>query len=419
MSLFGKFMAVLNLLGIIAVFVLALLVYGKHQAWVYAVYRYDLAMYGLPVTEDDVDDVGQEYKRVLDLGKPTGTTLSALFPSDSADTRPISQVQEVENVKKKIDLKLNAAAADRTLQTQMFASTLLPLAQTNTERENLIAIRNYSVDSANDPQAPLKVLQQQLAEAFKSPPAKFDEVVRAQPVDPKRPFDEAFLKAWTADPNKAFAALFKETLDAVLADLRAKYDAAFEEALKGTRAGKKISQDQRRHAIAHLLFSLEDSLPKTATFDADAFADPAGARVVKIVGVQEANREMNQQAATFARIAKELDFEIDRDRSTFAVQHQQLLSEAQARAQDVGLQEDGLKRLKAKLEAQNALVAQRQKNVADSQAELAARRKYTAEVMAIVRQITDQITQTRIEVRDASVVNQEYEKKIRELEKNR
>ena len=53
------------------------------------------------------------------------------------------------------------------------------------------------------------------------------------------------------------------------------------------------------------------------------------------------------------------------------------------------------------------------------QAELAARRKYTAEVIGIIRQITDSITQTRIEVRDATTLNQEYEKKIRELEKKR
>ena len=399
MSLLGKIMAVFNLLGVIAVFVMALLVYSKREAWSYAVYRHDLAMYGFPVTDADQDD--QDYKLVLDLGSTNGRTLSELLPTNPVTT----QVKEVERLKQILDDKLAAAGSDRTAQMQLYANTLLPLSLTNGERGYYIAIRTYSADAKA-----AALLQEQLANAYKATPAlmridpkktylmAFDEVVRSQPVDPKGPFDEAFLKVMTADPKKPFDAAFNETLDAVQAELKARYDAAFQEALQGERSSadgtKAISLDQRRHAIAHLLFNLDESLPKDAAFNADAFGQEAFKRVVTLVGVKEANREMNVQGALLATIAQELEREIGVERSNFVRQDQALIAEARARSEALGVQDDDLKRVKAKVEAQNALVAERQKNVTEARTELAARRKYTSELIAIVRQLTDHITRT-------------------------
>jgi hypothetical protein len=446
MSLFGKFMAVLNFLGVIAVLIFALLVYSQRRVWEYANYRHDLAMYGLPVTAEDTGN--GDYKQYLDLGSPTGRTLKELFPTNPVTT----QVQEVERVKQSLDAKLTAANDNRPLQMSLLAGTLLPLSTSNAQREFCLTVQTHCAN-----QQALDALQKKMQDAYsravaavKADPKKsfanefalalrFPEAPVAGALakgfqvfvdaEPRQPFEEAFVRAVQPDNNvppnlnKDFAGAFNEAVEAVRGDLKQQYEAAFEEALKGqhTAGGKatKISLEQQRHAIARLLVDLDESLPKDEALEKNAYGTPAFQRVLAVIGVQEMNRELNAEAALLAAISQEQEKEIDRERSAFALLHQALIAEAQTAAQRTYQQDDQLTQLKEKIAAQTTLVEQRKKNVNDAKAELAARRKYTSEMLDIVRQITDSIHQTRVEVRDANAANQAFAEKIKELEKNR
>ena len=50
MSLFGKILALLNIFGALALVYLAMMDYGKRQAWAYSYFRHELFYKGLPLT---------------------------------------------------------------------------------------------------------------------------------------------------------------------------------------------------------------------------------------------------------------------------------------------------------------------------------------------------------------------------------
>src|SRR5262245_44888888 len=68
MSLFGKILAVLNVLAAIAFVVLAAMDYQRRQDWSFAVLRHDIALRGLPVNEDEKDREGNLLVRELTPG---------------------------------------------------------------------------------------------------------------------------------------------------------------------------------------------------------------------------------------------------------------------------------------------------------------------------------------------------------------
>ncbi len=460
MSLFGKFMAVLNFFGVGAVIVMALLVYSQRRVWEYAVFRADLAMYGLPLDKAEMDN--QDNARAEDLGSPTGRTLKDLFPTNPVST----QVDEVIRVKGTLDGTLSGVNSNPQAHMQALASILLPLSVSNAQREYYLTIQtqcNTTKPNDNQP-APWDVLKKRLEQAYnegkanaaknKTPFARefslalrFPEppgqpgVVPPQGLqvlldgEPREPFEEAFLRAVQPDanvpPSKEFPAAFEEAVTLLRADLQKQYDAAFEVALKGqhtsaTGQTQAVGPDQRRHAIARLLIGLEVSLPKDAVtiakedpVNTDLFALPAFKRVVNVIGLEEANTELNAEASIYARISLELDKQTDRERTTFVLEHQTLIAEAQTAAQKLAQQDDQVKELKEKVAAQTALVAQREANVVASRNELAARRAYTAQLLDMVRQMEDAVHTTRVDVRDANTVNQGYVEKIKELENKR
>jgi hypothetical protein len=458
MSLFGKFMAVLNFLGVTAVIVMALMVYAKRTAWQYTNFRHQLAIDGLPISDADVDD--DNFNRSRDLGSLTGSTLADLFPSNPVTT----QLQEVERVKKIIDSKV-AALSDNP-QIGLLAITLLPLADSAARREYLLTVQNLcsnaasfqemqkameaayprAVQAYNNSKDPQKTFARELALALRLPgpvphfddtkpentPPKGIEVL--VDTEPRGPFEEAFARAIQPDaaapPNfaKKFEEAFPEAVEAVRGDLKARYDAAFQEALVGqhTADGKAVplSQEQRRHVIARLLVALEDSIPKDTApaedaINTDAFSSPPFMRVLKIIGVKEMAAELNSQAVQLTRISEEYDRMIVQERTHFAMAHATLIDEAQSVAHTIGQQDDQLRRMKDRVAEQTTLVAQREKNIADAKAELARRRQYTTEMIGIVQKMQDSIHQTRIEVRDANELNQTFAEKIRKLEQGK
>jgi hypothetical protein len=395
-----------------------------------------------------------------DLGSLTGSTLADLFASNPVTT----QLQEVERVKKIIDSKV-AAVSDNP-QIGLLAATLLPLADSAPRREFLLTIQNLcnnaasfqkmqdamkdayprAIEAYNKNKDPQRTFAHELALALRlpGPLPLFEEAKRDSTppkgieilvdTDPRGPFEEAFARAIQPDVaappnfNKKFDEAFPEAVEAVRGDLKAQLDTAFKEALSGqhTADGKAVplSQEQRRHVIARLLVTLEDSIPKDTAppddaINSDAFNSQPFMRVLKVIGVREMAAELNNEALQLTRISEEYDHMIVQDRTNFAMAHATLIDEAQSIAHIIGQQDDQLRRQKERVAEQTTLVAQREMNIVNARAELARRRQYTNEMLGIVQKMQDSIHQTRIEVRDANELNQTFAEKIRKLEQGK
>jgi hypothetical protein len=75
MSLFGKILAVLNLLGAAGLIYFASADYAKRQAWAHAYTRAELLLNGIPLDEKELDSSSQ--LAVERLGGPTSPTCSS------------------------------------------------------------------------------------------------------------------------------------------------------------------------------------------------------------------------------------------------------------------------------------------------------------------------------------------------------
>src|SRR5439155_931321 len=116
---------------------MAIMVYAKQQAWKYANYRFDQAYEGLPLHKEETDLHGN--LKYLNVNKQLQ---GELFTSNPV----VTQKEEVERVQKALQAKIDAAG-DQEKKSALIATFLLPLARTNTERENLLAIRTHLADA--------------------------------------------------------------------------------------------------------------------------------------------------------------------------------------------------------------------------------------------------------------------------------
>src|SRR5262249_12719588 len=226
MSLFGKFLAFLNLLGVIGRGCLAALDYGKRKSWAYSVFLHERAVHGLPLDENDTDAEG---RRLVDkLGEQT---LRDLFAQ--AGGSPVrTQVEEVQRVKDQLGSKVGAAG-DNVKQIVALSRILAPLADSPRERERHLAYRTHLTDP--EALARLKGRVQAAFLAAARPPAAgetpapfekaFREALRQQAAlqavgkqgsEPAEAIVVAFLRALPEGDAEARAANFEDTWNKAL-----------------------------------------------------------------------------------------------------------------------------------------------------------------------------------------------------------
>jgi hypothetical protein len=133
MSLLGKILAVLNVVAAIAFAYLAVSDWAQRRSWVYATYRLDLTLHGLPVDETDVDVAGLPQNDKL-----SSTTLTDLFRGVAlkGDQPPSTQLAAVTEVHDRLR-KMLEGLADETEFKQRLTSLIVPLGRTLDERETL------------------------------------------------------------------------------------------------------------------------------------------------------------------------------------------------------------------------------------------------------------------------------------------
>ena len=123
MSILGKILAVLNILGVGGLIYLSSVTYAKRRAWEYANFRHDLIVDGLPIDDKDSDKEGKPLVRHFADKAADDTTLKAILGGSPVKT----QREEVERVKGLLDAKLAETDTNIRAKNMLLADIVMPL----------------------------------------------------------------------------------------------------------------------------------------------------------------------------------------------------------------------------------------------------------------------------------------------------
>lgn len=290
MSLFGKILAVLNLIGAIALCALAGLAYSKRSAWAEAAFRHELGVTGLPLDGKELDKQHRPRSARIDQ-----KLLGDLF-AQAGGSPVATQVDEVNRLKADLDGTIAAAAQGKdglqasAAKAYALARILRGLVSTATERAQVQAALTHFKDEKSL-EALKGRMRQAVLEAIKVPPPELRQIKPAPSVP------EAFLFAFRSEPGAPAAALagdvaaglaaaardkdkgpnfdavFQAAVDKQAAELDKKYNEYFAGALgttgsEGAAAGKS-PQELQKAAIAQLLVGLAPYFAEQALSSAE------------------------------------------------------------------------------------------------------------------------------------------------------
>ena len=372
MSLFGKILAFLNVLAAVAFFSLAAMDWGKRQAWAYDLYRHDLAIIGLPVNEDETDKDG-----VLRVEGLTQKTLQEMFQQVGGN--PVkTQRQEVEAVRSRLQAKLEETDPKET-KLQKQAKFLLPLAQSASRREWLI------------------------------------KTAAGQSMAAHGVFDPVFEKELEANADADKRRQLLETR------LQEDFNGAFERVLQTEVSGKKRDAGEQRRAIAGLLIALAELQPDDAAAGGsrDVLESTAYKRVLTVVGLDTALKEVQAQADTLKGMVPGVIGDIEGERATFVGAYQKLFGQLLALAKDIEGREQFLKRHQAMSEKYQSVIDTRKKEITQLSEKLKQLQEATVAKQGEQASLEARLLAEMKELRDMGAKNVELEKQIRKLEAER
>jgi hypothetical protein len=451
MSLFGKIVALFNIFGAVALFFLAAMVQVKRETWTYNVLQHELVLHGMPLNEKETDRLGRPHVEQI-----SNETRTALFAGAGEPVE--TQVKEVENVRARLVAKLNEQKDQQGQplvrgQTFLLARILLPLSDSHVEREQLLACRAY-LASEDTLKAFRERYQEALIAALKRPDLPFDEAfryaVRTRGSEPSEAFTSILLDVLPGKPDsaaekkplatdpKAFDAIFAKALEVQRQQLQARFDGYFDHALTNVEPpqGQPGQADsEQKLAIARLLFSLcpllaDDSITDRAPFQGLDPTSPAFAqklldseaykrclrRVYVICGLRMTLTAINDEAARLRKLAESVTTSEREEQLAFIMDNATQIEGLRERAQLVQTELARITDNQVKLTDQKELVKKRERDVKQLQDELELSRDRTAEALADLRKLSEQVREKRVELRDAILKNEEAEKKVRELE---
>jgi len=420
MSLFGKLLAIFNIVAVFGAVALIGMDYAKRRSWEYAVFRQELMMNGLPLDNEERDEQGRLL--VENVGPQTQ---KELFGGNAPVT---TQTDEVKRVQDSLTSKIQSAG-DKKKQIYLTAHVLTPLAVSNEQRARMIAYQTYLRDDQS-----FARLQQMFTRAdqiaiqppkdakrVKSYEEAFNDTLAAQYTDPAGPLAEAFLAVKKANPRATVDQALDQSLDTQLTQLQGQFDQAFQEALERKSPVDGVKSDpptQRKRAIAHLLFNLIDALPNEAPGGVAPKLEenPEYKRFLLVVGVRAAAHAITNEADLLKEIAEEVALERLRERGIFAQEHSKAVAMVQDRAVDVEMHGLVYALKQKELADHEDALRKRRSDVEYYEKELAAARDLTAAHLKELRTMSDALYKLRVKLRDDTQKNQELEKQIRVLE---
>ena len=147
MSLFGKILAVFNVLAAIGFLVVAGLDYSQRSQWSYAHFRYQIALYGLPVGNDDNTWRLPGRSIASDLTPNTLNDLYKGLQGPFAGNIHKTQLDELNWLQSKIEVEVNQAP-DIDSRRAVLAKYLVPIQKTGEDRERIITQLRAAKDGA-------------------------------------------------------------------------------------------------------------------------------------------------------------------------------------------------------------------------------------------------------------------------------
>jgi hypothetical protein len=433
MSLLGKVLVVLNILGAAGLVYLGATNYAKRRIWAHRVFEHELAIRGLPLDAQERDERGRPIAGLI--GEETQKDLFAGVAGQPVRT----QQEEVDRVKNAVLAPLQGVT-DKRKQLFLYARVLLPLARSYLEREGLLAYRTHLADDKKA-DALKKRYEQAFKQAVDRPGEDFEKVFRqaveSQPGEPSEVFTRAFLQALPRDPAKARAANFDATFEKSIEAQAAELEKRFQKLLPTAND----PPDRRKAATARFLVAMcpvlaEDDLagpqgdPKDkasvggARSPAEYQEKLAGTtayknaltRTLAVVGVRALADTVSRRAGVLRQQAEDVSAALADDRGDFVTAQQSLLRQVQERAYQVELEAALLDRQQKLLEAQRALVDKRRGDVKVYEEALAEERQKTARRLAELQQMSENLYKLRLATIKALDDNQKAAETIRKLE---
>src|SRR5262245_5151920 len=145
MSTLGKVLTFINVLFAVVFLVVAGMDYGKQQSWSYSEFRHRIAVSGLPVNYDDIDD-SEPNKDYPIAERLTPGVIKDIFTGNEANDDPYglggpgvkTLFEEVDRVKAKVNGNVTGAKPED--QKPLLRIYLVGLAKTLGERIELEAL---------------------------------------------------------------------------------------------------------------------------------------------------------------------------------------------------------------------------------------------------------------------------------------
>lgn len=462
MSLFGKILAFLNVLGVFGVLALGLMTYTKKVQWQSACAFQELMITGLPLDRNQIDAEG--FPSFDDLSPTLVKQLPGLQGSSL-----LTQIDAVEAAHGTVVDK--TTQGDTVQQIAALAPAAVPFTSDAGRYTDLLLIRRWLPPDADGLRAGLANIKAALAKAHADAEAvvkdmapmpdrpkrtyaeAFREAADTQGGMPKVPFVREYLRAQAAEPTLAFDALFGKMLERIKQGLTDDLDYPYKAAKTGVltyREWTPPAQNQpeswvekstskpsgpafQKYLIVRYLYNV---LPTTATTEERTpaqgdWAAPAVKKIISIVGLEAFPAALHEQASRLGKlqaslrvesgvahtIASELARQVERDRLEFTAQHAKILEYLRTQAALVADRAERYVRAKGAADKQALLLASAQALNAGLQKSLDDLRGETLQVLGEVRAYTKDFHAIQQKTRDAAEMLQRLEGEIRRRER--
>jgi hypothetical protein len=184
-------------------------------------------------------------------------------------------------------------------------------------------------------------------------------------------------------------------------------DAAFREALEGkTVSDQVLGFNERRQAIAHLLFNLNDK------------PEDHG-RALRVVGLEAYTHEVGSQATALENMAPQIQAALEADLTAFEVEHKKFIAQIVVLAERVRHLDENWKKQTLSAQHHKTLVAARKADVENVRSEIAEAAKATQIALDGQSRLEHALFQANQAIAAAADKNQQLLQQINHLELGR
>jgi len=445
MSLLGKILALLNMLGAVGLVCVAMLDYGKRQTWAFSYFRHELTLNGLPVDDKEHD---AQNKPIVDR---LGEDLPREMFKDVGNNPVSTQTQEVQRIQQLIDGKIQQAQS-KPQQIYLLARVLLPFADNYLEREQLLACRAHFATDAT-----VAALKKRCEDALR------DALRPASPDLPAKSFSESYRMAFRAQggpaagyfvslilaerdkaPAKTIDSAYEAALETQRVALQNRYTQVFADALGTTQtlSDTPSSMASQKAAIARLMFAVSPFLaeeeiltdparedirknltgpPDRPAYQQALIESPPYRLLIRrtyvVCGLRASLDAISERAAVLRRLGAYAQNSIAVEWQQFGFDHAAILDQLRDLAAVVREEQLKIAGNEKRLEDYSEVVRRRTKEIEDLEGELKKSRSQTTIEIDRLRETSENVLQMRERVRDAIRDNELGERRIRELEK--